>query len=96
MLIFYRIELFIPASHSLKEKRKHIQSIKSKIRNKFNVSIAEINYMDKWQRSEIAIALIANKQKVADQIFDKILKIMEFKGGVEVIKTTTDFFEYDI
>ena len=67
-----------------------------KIRNKFNVSIAEINYMDKWQRSEIAIALIVNNQKIADQIFDKILKIMEFKGGVEVLRTTTDFFEYDI
>ncbi|HDJ23611.1 MAG TPA: DUF503 domain-containing protein, partial [Candidatus Aminicenantes bacterium] len=47
------IELYFPSSHSLKEKRKILHRIKDKIQKKYNVALAELDYLDKWQRSRL-------------------------------------------
>ena len=48
------LELRIESSHSLKEKRHVVQSLKDRLRHKFNVSVAEIAHQDLWQRATIA------------------------------------------
>ena len=50
------VQLHLPESRSLKDKRQVVKSIKERIRNRFNVSIAEVDYLDLWQRCAIAIA----------------------------------------
>jgi len=45
-----RLMIYIPESHSLKEKRGVLQRIKNRVRNEFNVSIAECGDQDLWQR----------------------------------------------
>ena len=45
------LELRLENSHSLKEKRHVVQSLKDRLRHKFNVSVAEIDYQDLWQRA---------------------------------------------
>ena len=50
-----KVALFLPASQSLKEKRMVLKSLKDRARSRFNVSIAEIEHHDKWQRTVLAL-----------------------------------------
>ena len=54
------VELLIPHSRSLKDKRRALQGIKERIRSKFNASVAEVAYQDKWQRAVLAICLVGS------------------------------------
>ena len=51
-----RLELFIPASTSLKDKRHVLRAVIDGVHRKFNVSIAEVEYQDLWQRAALGIA----------------------------------------
>jgi len=55
------LDLHFPESNSLKDKRWVLRSIKDRIRNKFNVSVAEVGANELWQRSVIGIACVANE-----------------------------------
>ncbi|MBC8184974.1 DUF503 domain-containing protein [candidate division KSB1 bacterium] len=80
-----QIELFIPESGSLKAKRFVLKSIKTKIRNKFNVAIAEIDHLDKWQRSSFGFSTVSNDKKLAESIINKVINFIENDYRVEVI-----------
>lgn len=54
------LELFIPHAQSLKDKRQILKSIKEHVRGKYNVSIAEINFHDKWQRARLGLSMLGN------------------------------------
>ena len=56
------ISVHIPFVHSLKEKRRYIKSLKDKIRQQFNASIAEIDGLNEWQKSVLAIVMISNER----------------------------------
>lgn len=62
------IELLIPHAQSLKDKRREVRGLKDRIRNKFNASVAEVGYQDKWQRAVLAVCLVGSgkRQLVAD------------------------------
>jgi hypothetical protein len=62
------IELLIPHSQSLKDKRHAIRGLKDRIRSKFNASVAEVAYQNKWQRAVLAICLVGcdKRQLLAD------------------------------
>jgi len=62
-ILFIAIELHIPHAHSLKEKRKHVKSLRDRLRAKFNASVAEIDALDDWQRSVIGISMIGNDRR---------------------------------
>lgn len=82
-----QIELFLSEADSLKGKRFILQSLKKKLRNKFNISIAEIDYHDKWQRSHLGIALISSDRKYIDQVFSKVLNFIDRENRVEILDT---------
>jgi len=54
------IEIMIPHAQSLKDKRREVRGIKDRISSKFNASVAEVGYQDKWQRSVLAVCLVGN------------------------------------
>jgi len=59
------VELQIPYAQSLKDKRREIRGLKDRIRSKFNASVAEVGYQDKWQRGILAVSLVgADKQQL--------------------------------
>ena len=62
------LDIHIQTATSLKEKRMVLKSFKDKIRKKFNVSIAEIDYQDKWQRSKISIVQVGNDYHYIQEI----------------------------
>lgn len=80
-----QLDILIPESNNLKEKRSTIKSLKETIRKRFNVSIAETGKLDKWSRSEISITKVSNKAKFIRQEFQKIQNDIESRYPVEII-----------
>ena len=59
--------LSIPESHSLKDKRMVLRSVKDRIRNEINVSVAEVGKQDLWQSSELAFVTVAAEKDVVEK-----------------------------
>ena len=70
------IVLEIPASHSLKDKRRVVKSILAKVRNKYNVSIAEVDANDVWQSAVLGIACVSNDATRAHRLLIKIVEMI--------------------
>lgn len=78
------ITLEAPWVNSLKEKRTIVKSICAKVRNKFNVSIAEIDAQDVHQTIIIGVACIANKVNLVDSILDNVINFIETNTEAEI------------
>ncbi|MFW5891386.1 MAG: DUF503 domain-containing protein [bacterium] len=63
--------------YSLKEKRSIIQKIKSRTRNKFNVSISEIEYQNEWHKAQLGIAIVASESKYTNSIINKVVDFID-------------------
>jgi uncharacterized protein YlxP (DUF503 family) len=87
-----QIELFLPGAGSLKEKRFVLKSIKTKIRNLFNVSIAEVDFLDKWQRSILGIACVANNKRFIDETLSKVMGAVAKEDRIEIIDQVIEIF----
>ena len=66
------LELRLENAHSLKEKRHVVESLKNRLRNKFNVAVAEIDHQDLWQRSAIAAVTVASDHVHAEKILQSV------------------------
>jgi uncharacterized protein len=62
------LELRLEHSHSLKEKRHVLESLKDRLRHKFNVAVAEIDYHDLWQRSVVAAVTVSPDRAFAEKV----------------------------
>ncbi len=62
------LELKIDHSHSLKDKRHVVKSLKEKLRSRFNVAVAEIDYQEVWNRSVIAAVTVSPDRSRAEQV----------------------------
>lgn len=87
-----QIELLLHDSASLKDKRFVLSSVKTKIQNKFNVSIAEVGHNDLWQRALLGLATVTNEQKLIDQTFNRILEFLYQEDRLEVIKHQIEIY----
>jgi len=85
------LDLHLPGVASLKEKRFILKSVKIKIRNKFNVSIAEIDYLDKWQRAGIGVACVSNERRFIESTLSKVINTIEQDDRIELIGSVSDF-----
>jgi uncharacterized protein YlxP (DUF503 family) len=74
------VDLQIPASRSLKSKRKVVTSITAKLRQRFNVAVAEVEFQDKWQRCRIGVSAISNDGQVVENQLRKVLDMIEGTG----------------
>jgi uncharacterized protein YlxP (DUF503 family) len=77
-----RLALFIGASHSLKEKRMVLRRVKDLVRQKFNVSIAEVSENDVWQRAVLGIAVVGNDRRYVDGALDEVIGFVRAKADV--------------
>ncbi len=87
-----RVELSIGEAQSLKDKRRVIKSIKERLTNKFNVSAAEVDAQDVWQRSVIGIALVANESRFVHSCLDKIIDWIRRQHTVTLIGCEKEVF----
>ena len=72
-----RIDFCVSGSSSLKEKRMVLRRLKDRVRNTFNVSVAEVGHNDKWQLSSFALACVSNEKKHIDATLNKIRDFFE-------------------
>ncbi len=79
------MEIFIPESSSLKTKRMILRSIKDKIRGDFNVSIAEVDNQNLWQRALLGISIVSNDKKYANRVLNKIVDKLSSNGFISII-----------
>jgi uncharacterized protein YlxP (DUF503 family) len=81
----------LPGCNSLKEKRFVLSSLKKRLRNRFNVSVCEIDYQDKWQRSELGLAMVATTRRGADTVVQAVLSFLERERRIVLIDTEKEF-----
>ena len=67
----------MPDSHSLKAKRQVAQSVATRIRNQFNVTVAEADDNDLWQRLTLGICCLSNDTKYANEILSNVVAFVE-------------------
>ena len=82
-----KIHLEITDSASLKDKRMVLKGLKDRIRNRFNVSISEIDHHDKWQRSTLGVAVVSHDKKFIDSVLNKVMNHIEETRSVLILDT---------
>jgi uncharacterized protein YlxP (DUF503 family) len=81
-------ELRIEDSHSLKDKRHYVKSLKDRLRAKFNVAVAEIGEQDVWQRGMVACVTVSADQKYAEELLQAVEReAAALLGGILVDAT---------
>lgn len=80
-----RVELHVHGSQSLKQKRGVVRSITQRLRNRFNLSVAEVGGQDTWQIAVIGLATAANEAETARRRLEKAVDFIEDLHLAEVI-----------
>lgn len=79
------VELHLPDVDSLKGKRHILKGLKAKVRQRFEVSVAEVNHQDTWQRATLAIACVSQDSRHANEVVSKALDFIEASVDGHVI-----------
>jgi uncharacterized protein YlxP (DUF503 family) len=85
-----RLNLLFRGAHSLKEKRQVLRSIKDRVRNRFNVSIAEVEYLTKHQRAGLGLAMVSNDAAYVHGAFQKITELVRLTRGAELLDSEVE------
>lgn len=80
-----RLELHLPAANSLKAKRSVVNHVKERLRTRFNVSVAEVDHQDLWQRATLGVAVVSGDQGVLDKVLHDILSCVEREDRLAVL-----------
>ena len=78
------IELLIPSARSLKDKRSAVRSLKDRLRSRFNASVAEIAYHDKWQRAVIAACILGNDKRHLESDMTRVRQLCEEAQEIQI------------
>lgn len=84
-------ELYLPECLSLKDKRMITRSVKDKVSKKFNTSVAEIDFLDKWQRASFAFVTVSNNRKYTEEVLQKIFQLLDKNLSFELVKYRFDY-----
>lgn len=86
------IVIRIEGCRSLKEKRKVVKSMITRLGNAFNVSVAETGANDVYQRAEIGFAVVGNERGVINSRIDKIFNMAENLAVAQILETEMEIF----
>ena len=84
------VELFIPGSQSLKDKRHVLLSLKDRLREKFNLSVAEVDGQDLWQKAVLGLVCVANERRYVNQVCDQALNLIRNVPAVEIVQSRVE------
>ncbi len=80
-----KVTIFIPGAQSLKDKRMVLKHLKDVLKNKFNISVAEVGDMDLWQKATVGIAVVGNDTAFVESVTDSIMQVIRKENKCEVI-----------
>ena len=86
------IDLHLPGVGSLKGKRQILLSLKDRLKKAYNVSIAEVDANDLWQRAVLGVACVANEGRHVNQVLDSVLNEIRANPSVELVQQHTELY----
>jgi uncharacterized protein YlxP (DUF503 family) len=89
-----RLELLLPENHSLKGKRSVLRTIKARVRNKFNVSIAECEDHDLWQRAILGVSQVGNDEGHVDACLREVVRFVDAMQLAELGEERVELLHY--
>lgn len=84
-------ELHLAAAHSLKDKRSVVKSLKDRLHNEFNVSVAETARHDAWQAAELTVCMVAIDRRHAESVLASVDRLIEANPLCRIVDTATSF-----
>jgi uncharacterized protein YlxP (DUF503 family) len=84
-------DLHLPGCHSLKDKRGVLKPLSSALRRSLNVSVAETDHQDLWQRAEIACAAVGSARSVVEEILRSADRMIEETDGLRIVDTVAEY-----
>ncbi|MBI4168904.1 MAG: DUF503 domain-containing protein [Acidobacteria bacterium] len=85
------VQIHLPGVASLKEKRQVLRGLKDRLREQYNVSVAEIDHQDLWQRATLGIVGIASARLPLEQTFSSIQGEVERRVPGEVLSYDVEY-----
>jgi len=89
------IELHLPESRSLKERRALLRPILDGARNRFRVSAAEVGHQERWQRAELGFAVVASTAGQAAEVIDRVERFVWSFPEVEVLRSDRHWLDLE-
>ena len=86
------MDLMIYDAQSLKDKRRVLQSVKQRIRNRFNVSVAEVEHNDARQRSTLGFALVSNERRAVESQLDQVVDLLRRHPQLSLLEYERDVY----
>ena len=93
-IAYLTLELRIEGAHSLKDKRQAIRSLKDRLRNSFNIAVAEIDSTDLWQRATIGVVSISDSRDYLEGLMNNVEREatkLANNVGAEVVDSIIEF-----
>jgi uncharacterized protein YlxP (DUF503 family) len=87
------VDIRIPMSQSLKDRRQVVTSLIEGARQRFGVSAAEVGGQDTWQRATLGFAVVASEARLAEQVLDSIDRFLWSRPDIEVIASEVRWLE---
>ncbi len=84
-------ELHLAGAHSLKDKRSVLKSVKDRLHNEFNVSVAETGRHDVWQTAELTVCLVSADRRHAESVLEAVDRFVASNPLVRIVDTVTTF-----
>lgn len=84
-------ELHLGACHSLKEKRQIVKSLKDRLHQRFNVSAAETDHQDLWQRAELSACVVSTDRRHAEQVLREADRLIDGADGARIVDSSTSY-----
>lgn len=97
-IAYLMLEIRIEAAHSLKDKRQVLRSMKDRLRNSFNVSVAEIDATDLWQRATLGVVSISDSREYLEGLMHNVEREavrLANNAGAEVVDSFLEYVEAD-
>lgn len=92
-VVAFEVEIRIPDSHSLKDRRQVVRSLVDGARQRFGVSVAEVGGQDTWQRVTLGFAVVAAEASLAEEVVDSIDRFLWSRPDIEIIGAETRWLD---
>jgi len=87
-----KLRLLLRESHSLKDKRRVLRSLKDTLGRRFNVAVAETDAQDLWQSAEIGLATVGTDTPFVQSVLTRVVEYVRFFGGVELVDVDQEIY----
>jgi uncharacterized protein YlxP (DUF503 family) len=89
-----RITLHVPEAHSLKDRRAAVRRAVERVRARFNVSIAEVGDLERWQTATVAVAAVSNSRAHVNEVLDRVTSTIAGAGAALITQREMEIQSY--